>query len=116
MNALIFEVINKKFVSVKNKGEALAFKGAMPKTGKLQINANGDTAIAICNNKYCACKSVSEIKATVQKQGCENDEETGEIGLKKDATGFASCFATSLVTGDLYLPHNQKKIIILKLQ
>lgn len=81
-----FEIIGGKFVNVKNKEEALAFKGTMPKIGKLQINANGDTAIAICNNKYCACKSVSETKVIVQKTGCEIDEETGEIGAKKDAT------------------------------
>ena len=81
-----FEIIGGKFVNVKNKEEALAFKGSMPKTGKLQINANGDTAIAICSNKYCACKSITESKVIVQKQGCEIDEETGEIGTKKDAT------------------------------
>ncbi len=81
-----FEIIENKFVNVKNKEEKLAFKGSMPKTGKLQINANGDTAIAICNRKYCACKSISETKVIVQKQGCEIDEETGEIGTKKDTT------------------------------
>lgn len=81
-----FEIIENRFVNVKNKEEKLAFKGAMPKTGKLQINANGDTAIAICNSKYCACKSISETKVIVQKQGCEIDEETGEIGTKKDTT------------------------------
>ena len=81
-----FEIIGRKFVNVKNKEEALAFKGSMPKTGKLQINANGDTAIAICSNKYCACKTVSETRVTVQKEDCEIDEETGEIGTKKDTT------------------------------
>lgn len=30
-----FEIIEHKFVNVKNKEEKLAFKGAMPKTGKL---------------------------------------------------------------------------------
>lgn len=81
-----FEIIENKFVNVKNKEEKLAFKGAMPKTGKLQINANGDTAIAICNSKYCACKSITETKVAVQKMGCAIDEETGEIGVKRDAT------------------------------
>ena len=81
-----FEVIENKFVNVKNKEEALAFKGSMPKSGKLQINASGDTAIAICNNKYCACKSITETRVTVQKEDCEIDEETGEIGKKKDTT------------------------------
>ncbi len=81
-----FEVIENKFVNVKNKEEKLAFKGSMPKSGKLQINANGDTAIAICNRKYCACKSITETKVVVQKTGCEIDEETGEIGTKKDTT------------------------------
>ena len=81
-----FEIVGGKFVNVKNKEEALSFKGSMPKTGKLQINANGDTAIAICSSKYCACKSITESKVIVQKQGCEIDEETGEIGTKKDTT------------------------------
>ncbi len=81
-----FEIIGGKFVNVKNEEEALAFKGSMPKTGKLQINANGDTAIAICSSKYCACKTVSETRVTVQKEDCEIDEETGEIGTKKDTT------------------------------
>ncbi len=58
----------------------------MPKSGKLQIHANGDTAIAICNNKYCACKSIAETRVTVQKEDCEIDEDTGEIGKKKDTT------------------------------
>ena len=39
----------------------------------------------------------------------------GSVGIHQDATSFASGFATSLVTGDLYLPHNQKKIIILEI-
>lgn len=81
-----FEVIEKKFVNVKNKEEKLEFKGSMPKSGKLQIHANGDTAIAICNNKYCACKSIAETRVTVQKEDCEIDEDTGEIGKKKDTT------------------------------
>ena len=81
-----FEIMGGKFVNVKNKEEALEFKGSMPKTGKLQINANGDTAVAICSNKYCACKSIAETKVIVQKQGCEIDEDTGEIGKKKDTT------------------------------
>ncbi len=81
-----FEILGGRFVNVKNKDEALEFKGSMPKTGKLQINANGDTAIAICSNKYCACKTVSETRVTVQKEDCEIDEETGEIGKRKDAT------------------------------
>ena len=85
-----FEVIENKFVNVKNKEEKLAFKGSMPKSGKLQINANGDTAIAICNRKYCACKSITETKVVVQKTGCEIDEETGEIGTKKDTTPVGS--------------------------
>ncbi len=81
-----FEVIGGKFVNVKNKEEKLEFKGSMPKSGKLQIHANGDTAIAICSNKYCACKSIAQTRVTVQREDCEIDEDTGEIGKKKDTT------------------------------
>ncbi len=100
-----FEIIGGKFVNVKNKEEALAFKGSMPKTGKLQINANGDTAIAICSNKYCACKTVSETRVTVQKEDCEIDEETGEIGTKKDTTpvGTVISYMVSTTPPDGYL-------------
>ncbi len=100
-----FEVIENKFVNVKNKEEKLAFKGSMPKSGKLQINANGDTAIAICNRKYCACKSITETKVVVQKTGCEIDEETGEIGTKKDTTpiGTVISYMGSTTPPDGYL-------------
>ena len=81
-----FEVIGGKFVNVKNKEEKLEFKGSMPKSGKLQIHTNGDTAIAICNHKYCACKSIAQTRVTVQREDCEIDEDTGEIGKKKDTT------------------------------
>ncbi len=100
-----FEIVGGKFVNVKNKEEALAFKGSMPKIGKLQINANGDTSIAICSSKYCACKSITESKVIVQKQGCEIDEETGEIGTKKDTTpvGTVISYMGSVTPPDGYL-------------
>ncbi len=77
----------------------------MPKTGKLQINANGDTAIAICSSKYCACKTVSETRVTVQKEDCEIDEETGEIGTKKETNpvGTVISYMGSVTPPDGYL-------------
>ena len=74
-----FEVINKKFVNIKNANQSLAFTGKMPKNGILQINSNGNTALAICDEKYCACKSITDVKVAVQEVNCNIDTETGEI-------------------------------------
>jgi prepilin-type N-terminal cleavage/methylation domain-containing protein len=100
-----FEVIGGKFVNVKNKEEKLEFKGSMPKSGKLQIYANGLAAIAICNHKYCACKSIEDTRVTVQREDCEIDEDTGEIGKKKDTTpiGTVISYMGSTTPPDGYL-------------
>lgn len=83
-----FEVKNKQFVYSKDNTQTLSFKGEMPKTGMLQVNRDGKTAIAICNDTYCACKSVSELKVTLKETNCNIDSETGEINddLVKDGT------------------------------
>lgn len=75
-----FEVKNGKFVYTKDNAKSLAFKGTIPKTGTLQINSNGQTAVAICTNDYCACKSISELKVKVKDTNCNIDPVTGEIG------------------------------------
>ena len=74
-----FEIVNKKFVNTADTTKTLSFKGEMPKTGTLQINNNGSVAIAICNEDYCACKSVSENKVTVTDGSCNISSDTGEI-------------------------------------
>lgn len=79
-----FEIINNRFVNVKNAEQELTFKGKVPESGKLQINMNGGTAISICNGKYCACKSTIDTRVTIQKEDCDIDVTTGEIGTKKD--------------------------------
>lgn len=83
-----FEVRNKQFVYTKDNTKTLSFKGEVPKTGMLQINTNGKTAIAICNDTHCACKSVSELKVTLKESNCNIDKETGEIedAIAKDGT------------------------------
>ena len=74
-----FQIINKKFVNKDDNTKELKFKGKMPKTGTLQINNNGSIAIAICDDDYCACKSVSENKVTVKDTSCNISADTGEI-------------------------------------
>ena len=82
-----FEIVNQKFVNIKNANQVLAFNGKMPKNGTLQINSDGKTAIAICDDKYCACKGITDTKVIVQETDCVIDKDTGEITSKvKDGT------------------------------
>ncbi len=74
-----FKVSEGKFVLETNSKETLKFTGKMPKTGILQIHSNGDSAIGICTDTYCACKSVSELKVTLKDSNCNINSETGEI-------------------------------------
>ena len=74
-----FEVKNNKFVYTRDNTKELTFKGEVPKLGILQINSNGKTAIAICNNAYCACKSINELQVSIKSENCGINSETGEI-------------------------------------
>ena len=80
-----FKVSDGKFVLEKDNTKTLKFTGKVPKTGILQIHPNGNSAIGICTDTYCACKSVSELKVTLKDTTCNINSETGEITDNKDA-------------------------------
>lgn len=102
-----FEVKNKQFVYGKDNTKTLSFKGKVPKTGMLQIHTDGKTAIAICNDTYCACKSISEFKVTLKESNCNIDKVTGEISdaIVKDGTpvGTVISYITGTTAPDGYL-------------
>ena len=81
-----FKVSDGKFVLEKDNTKTLKFTGKVPKTGILQIHSNGKEAIGICNDTYCACKSVSELKVNLKEENCNINEETGEIGKEELAS------------------------------
>lgn len=74
-----FQVIIGRFVYVKDHNQTLPFNGAVPKTGILQIYTDGKTAIAVCNDENCACKSANEFMVTIKNTNCSIDPDTGEI-------------------------------------
>lgn len=95
-----FEVKNKKFVYQRDNTKALSFKGKVPKIGMLQIYTNGKTAIAICNDAYCACKSSSELKVTLKESNCNIDKETGEISATTTKDGTPPGTVISYIVGN----------------
>lgn len=95
-----FEIKNNQFVYGKDNTKKLSFKGKVPKTGMLQIYTNGKTAIAICNDTYCACKSISELKVTLKESNCNIDKGTGEIIDSTTKDGTPTGTVISYITGN----------------
>ena len=81
-----FKVSEGKFILEKDNTKILKFTGKVPKTGILQIHSNGNTAVGICNDKYCACKSVSELKVTLKDTNCKECANSCQSACKTSCT------------------------------